>query len=317
MRFQRTSLALCAGIFGVLVLIFALQRPANAQVLYGSMVGTATDPSGAVVPNAGVTATNSGTGQTRTDTTDANGRYNLANLTPGTYSLKVTAKGFRTIDRSGIIITPNTVQRADVQLEVGQATQQVNVSAEAVQLQTDKADTHVEFNSRAVTEMPLGGQRNYQSLINLSPGTTPSSFYNSSIDVPAQNLNTHVNGAAGQTNITKIDGAESINVWLPQYTGYVAPAETIDVVNVTTSAADADQGLAGASSITVVTKSGTNQIHGSAFMFHNDQHLNARNFFLQPDQDKPVGIYNNYGATIGGPIKKDKLFYFVSFDGTT
>jgi hypothetical protein len=204
-----------------------------------------------------------------------------------------------------------------VQLQVGEATQQVNVSAEAVQLQTDKADTHTEITSRAVTTLPLGGQRNYQTLINLSPGTAPSSFYNSSIDVPAQNLNTHVNGAAGQTNITKIDGAESINVWLPQYTGYVAPAETIDVVNVTTSAADADQGLAGASAITVVTKSGTNQIHGSAFIFHNDQHLNARNFFLQPGTDKPVGIYNNYGATIGGPIKKDKLFYFVSFDGTT
>ncbi|HSU61975.1 MAG TPA: TonB-dependent receptor [Bryobacteraceae bacterium] len=281
------------------------------------MVGTATDPSGAVVPNAEVKATNTGTSQTRTDTTDASGRYNLANLVPGTYSLKVTAKGFRTIERSGIIITPNTVQRADVQLQVGQATEQVNVSAEAVQLQTDKADTHTEINSRAVTEMPLGGNRNYQTLINLAPGTTPSTFYNSPTDVPAQPLNTHVNGAAGQTNITKIDGAESINVWLPQYTGYVAPAETVDVVNVTTSAADADQGLAGASAITVVTKSGTNQIHGSAFIFHNDQHLNARNFFLQPGTDKPVGIYNNYGATIGGPFKKDKLFYFVSFDGTT
>jgi hypothetical protein len=249
--------------------------------------------------------------------TDASGRYNLANLVPGTYSLKVAAKGFRTIERSGIIITPNTVQRADVQLQVGQATEQVNVSAEAVQLQTDKADTHTEINSRAVVDMPLGGTRNYQTLINLAPGTTPAAFINSSTDNPSQPLNTHVNGAAGQTNITKIDGAESINVWLPQYTGYVAPAETIDVVNVTTSAADADQGLAGASAITVVTKSGTNQLHGSAFIFHNDQHLNARNFFLQPGTDKPVGIYNNFGATLGGPIKKDKLFYFVSFDGTT
>jgi hypothetical protein len=281
------------------------------------MVGTATDPSGAVVPGATVTATSTGTGQTRSDTTDASGRYSLTNLVPGTYSLNIVAKGFQTIEQAGINITPNTVQRVDLQLQVGSATQQVNVSAEAVQLQTDKADTHTEINSQAVTTMPLGGNRNYQTLINLAPGTTPSTFYNSQTDVPARPLNTHVNGAAGQTNITKIDGAESINVWLPQYTGYVAPAETVDVVNVTTSAADADQGLAGASAITVVTKSGTNQIHGSAFIFHNDQHLNARNFFLQPGQDKPVGIYNNYGATIGGPIKKDKLFYFVSFDGTT
>src|SRR6185437_10009133 len=120
-----------------------------------------------------------------------------------TYSLKVAAKGFRTLERSGIIITPNTVQRADVQLQVGQATEQVNVSAEAVQLQTDKADTHTEITSRAVVDMPLGGTRNYQTLINLAPGTTPAQFINSTTDVPAQPLNTHVNGAAGQTNITK------------------------------------------------------------------------------------------------------------------
>jgi hypothetical protein len=288
-----------------------------SQVLYGSIVGTVTDPSGAVVPGATVTATDVGTGQTRTDTSDQNGRFSLVNLLPDKYSLTVLAKGFRKLEQSSVQVTPNTVNRTDIRLEVGQETEQVNVSAEAIELQTDKADTHTEINSKAVTTMPLGGNRNYQTLINLAPGTTPSIFYNSPTDVPAQPLNTHVNGAAGQTNITKIDGAESINVWLPQYTGYVAPAETIDVVNVTTSAADADQGLAGASSITVVTKSGTNQIHGSAFIFHNDQHLNARNFFLQPGTNKPVGIYNNYGATLGGPIKKDKLFYFVSFDGTT
>ncbi len=88
------------------------------------------------------------------------------------------------------------------------------------------------------------------------------------------------------------------------------------MVNIVTSAADADQGTGGSSSITVVTKSGTNQIHGSAFEFHNDQHLNARNYFLQPGTSIPVGIYNNYGGTLGGPIKKDKIFYFASFDGT-
>ncbi len=294
-----------------------IQSQAYSQVLYGSIVGTVTDPSGAVVPGAAVTATDVATGQTRTDTTDQSGRFSLLNLLPDKYNLTVLAKGFRKLEQTNLGVTPNTVNRSDLRLEVGQETEQVNVSAQAVELQTDKADTHTEINSQSVTEMPLGGNRNYQTLINLAPGTTPSTFYNSPTDVPAQPLNTHVNGGNGQTNITKIDGAESINVWLPQYTGYVAPAETIDVVNVTTSAADADQGLAGASSITVVTKSGTNQIHGSAFIFHNDQHLNARNFFLQPDQSKPVGIYNNYGGTIGGPIKKDKLFYFVSFDGTT
>jgi Carboxypeptidase regulatory-like domain/TonB dependent receptor len=312
---RRVLSGLCVGL-GLALYAGGPARLAG-QVLYGSIVGTVTDPSGAVVPNSAITVTNTGTSQTRSDTTDGNGRYNVTNLVPGTYTVSAVTSGFRQLDQSNVTVTPGAVTRIDLQLQVGQASEKVNVSAQAVELQTDKADTHTEITSKAVTDMPLGGNRNYQTLINLAPGTTPGNFYNSNTDVPGEPLNTHVNGAAGQTNITKIDGAESINVWLPQYTGYMAPAETVDVVNVTTSAGDADQGLAGASSVTVVTKSGTNQLHGSAFIFHNDQHLNARNFFLQPGQDKPVGIYNNYGATLGGPIKKDKLFYFVSFDGTT
>ena len=302
----------------MLAFCFSVGLPgANAQVLSGSIVGTVTDPSGAIVPNSAITVTNTGTSQTRADKTDANGRYNITNLPPATYTVTAITTGFREVDQSNVTVTPGVVTRIDLQLQVGQASEKVDVSAQAIQLQTDKADTHTEINSKSVTDMPLGGNRNYQTLINLAPGTTPATFYNSNLDVPGQNLNTHVNGGNGQTNVTKIDGAESVNVWLPQYTGYTAPAETIDVVNVTTSSADADQGLAGSSSITVVTKSGTNQLHGSAFIFHNDQHLNARNFFLQPGTDKPVGNYNNYGGTIGGPIKKDKLFYFISFDGTT
>jgi hypothetical protein len=159
----------------------------------------------------------------------------------------------------------------------------------------------------------LGGFRNYQALIDLVPGATPSTFQNSITDTPGRALRTNINGGNAQTNITQIDGAESINVWLPHHVGYVVPAEDVDVVNVTTSASDADQGLAGVSAITVVTKSGTNEIHGSAFEFNNNQHLDARNFFAT---DKPVSIYNNYGGTMGGAIRKNKLFYFGSFDGT-
>ncbi len=164
--------------------------------------------------------------------------------------------------------------------------------------------------------MPLGGQRSYQTLVNLTPGATPGRFGNSVTDNPGAPLLSNINGGNAQTNVTRVDGAESVNVWLPQYPGYVAPAETIDTVNIVTSSADADQGLSGASAITVVTKSGTNEFHGSAFEFHNNQHLNARNFFLSPTTPKPVGIYNNYGATLGGPILKNKVFFFVAFDGT-
>jgi hypothetical protein len=302
-----------------LMCCFALvvsRQTLKAQVLYGSLVGTVTDQSGAVVPGATVTATETQTGLVRTDTSDASGRYNIVNALPGTYSIAVSASGFKKFEQTNVTVTPNVVTRTDVHLEVGQASESVTVSAEATALQTDKADTHTEITGRAVANLPLGGQRNYQTLINLAPGAMPGAFVNSSTDVPAQSLTTHINGANQQTNVTKIDGAESINLWLPQYAGYNTSAETVDVVNVTTGSADADQGLAGSSAITVVTKSGTNEIHGSAFEFHNNQHLNARNFFLPSSQAKPVGIYNNYGGTLGGPIVKNKLFYFGSFDGT-
>ncbi len=299
-----------------ILLTASLNFNLHAQAIYGSIVGTVSDQSGAVAPGVLVTATNAGTGQAKTDTTDQSGRYTIQNLQPGTYKIDMDAKGFRRVEQTGIIVTPNTISRADQSLQIGQATEQVNISAAATLLQTDKADTHSEISSKQIREIPLGGQRSYQTLINLTPGSLPASFNNSVTDNPASPLNTHINGGPGQTNTTRIDGASSVNIWLPQYAGYNTSAETVDVVNVVTSAADADQGLAGASSITVVTKSGTNTLHGSAFLFHNDQHLNARNFFLSPSVAKPVGIYNNYGGTLGGPIMKNKLFYFVSFDGT-
>jgi len=195
-------------------------------------------------------------------------------------------------------------------------TEQVTVQAEVSQIQTDKADTHTTISSQAISQMPLAGYRNYQSLMNLVPGATPTRFQNSLTDTPGRSLQTNVNGTNANNNVTRIDGAASINVWLPHHAGYVVPEEMVGEVNVTTSAADAEQGFAGGASITVVTKTGTNSLHGSAFEFHDDQHLKARNFFLLPTQQKPISIYNNYGGTLGGPIIKNKLFYFFSYDAT-
>ncbi len=213
-------------------------------------------------------------------------------------------------------MTPNVVSRIDVHLEIGQTSEQVTISADAAQLQTDKADTHSEISTKAITNMPLPGYRNYQSLLNLVPGATPARFQNSATDTPGRSLATNVNGTNANNNVTRIDGASSVNLWLPHHTGYVMPEEMVDSVNVTTSAGDAQQGFAGGAAITVVTKSGTNEMHGSAFEFHDNQHLKARNFFQAPGVDKPLSIYNNFGGTVGGPILKNKLFYFFSYDGT-
>jgi hypothetical protein len=247
---------------------------------------------------------------------DAEGRYSFGNVLPGRYNVKVTAPGFRTTLENDFEVTPTVVARINVKLEVGQLADQVTVDANVALLQTDKADTHSEINAKQIANLPIGGYRNYQTLINLVPGAEPASFQNSITDSPMRSLRTNINGGNANTNVTRIDGAASVNLWLPHHTGYVAPEETVETVNVTTGSADAEQGLAGASAITLVTKSGTNDIHGSAFEFHDDQHLKARNFFQGYGTPIPISIFNNYGATVGGKIIRNKLFYFLSFDGT-
>ncbi len=288
----------------------------NAQVLYGSVVGQLEDASGGAIPNATIVLTNKDTGKTYEDKTDAVGRYNIGNILPGTYELKASSTGFKTQSRTGLIVTANTVSRLDVRMEVGNLSDQVTVTADATQLQTDKADTHTELNAKQVANIPLPGYRNYQSLINLVPGATPAGFQNSATDTPGRSLTTNINGTNRNNNTTRIDGAASVNLWLPHHAGYVTPAEMVDVVNITTTAPDAEQGMAGGAAVTVLTKSGTNQVHGSLFEFHDNQHLKSRNFFQPVGVDKPLSIYNNYGGTIGGPIVKNKLFFFYSFDGT-
>lgn len=299
----------------LLMLAFTV-APVAAQVLYGTIVGLVEDPSGSVIAGAKVTASNNATGLTYEGTTDANGQFTILNVQPGTYEVKLSQQGFKGQTKTGVNVTPNVITRSNFRLEVGSLTEQITVQAEAVTLQADKADTHTEISAKLVKDMPLPGFRNYQSLINLVPGATPAAFQNSITDTPGRSLRTNINGTNANNNVTRIDGAASVNLWLPHHAGYVMPAEMLETVNVTTSAADAEQGMAGGSAITLVTKSGTNEFHGSAFWYHDNQRLRARNFFFTPTTVKPVSIFNNFGGTIGGPIKKNKLFFFYSYDNT-
>jgi hypothetical protein len=292
-------------------------RPASAQVLYGSLVGTIQDQSGAVVPKAEITITNKGTGLTRTTAADDAGRFSLLNIMAGTYDLKVSAPGFRTSTKTDIEISINTVIRADMRLEVGAVSEQVTVAATAAVLQTDKSDVRHEITAAAITQLPLPFYRNYQSLIDLVPGATPSAFQNAVVDTPARSLTTNINGTARNNNNTLVDGAANTFIWLPHHTYYVQPVESIETVNVSTGSFDAEQGMAGGAAITVATKSGTNEVHGVAFWFHNNQHLNSSTQYMRTSAYvKPLSILNQGGGTLGGPVIKNKLFYFGSYERT-
>ena len=152
--------------------------------------------------------------------------------------------------------------------------------------------------------------------MNLVPGATPAQFQNAEIDTPGRSLRTWVNGTQPNSNATRIDGAVSVNIWLPHHVGYVQPAETIETVNVSTNSFDAEYGMAGGAASTVITKSGTNDVRGSAFWFGNHDELNANTLLQQrvrPAQGSAQPATST-AARVGGPVVHNKLFYFGSFE---
>jgi hypothetical protein len=300
----------------VLAACFAA-APASAQELYGSIVGVVRDGTGAFVPGATVTVVNRDTNLTKDTTTGAEGSYRILNIIPGPYDVKVTLQGFRDVSRPNVPVTIGQIARVDVNMELASVSETVMVIGESPLLQTDKSDVHTQIRSTELTSMPLNRYRNFQGLLNLAPGTTPMAFGNAETDTPARSLATNVNGQANTNNSTRTDGATNMNIWLPNHVMYVSPAETIETVDVSTSSFDAEQGMAGGAAVTVITKSGTNNFRGSAIEYFNSDKLNAKPFYFgtgaAPDK-LPVKT-NNYGATLGGPVRRDRVFFFGSFEG--
>jgi carboxypeptidase family protein len=293
-------------------------HPLHAQVLYGSVTGTITDQSGAVVPNAQVTITNEGTGLKRQTTTDSSGSYRVLDLPQGSYTIEVAATGFKPLKVTNVSVAIGQVNGKDLQLQVGTTTQEVTVLESAITLQTQKADVHTEISSYAVENLPLSTYRNFQSAELLTPGVfsnsgISNSYPNSIADTPERSFEINSTGLPGHDNTTRVDGATNIFIWLPDHMLIVPPQESIAEVNVQTANYDVEKGLTAGAAMDVVTKSGTNAFHGSLYAFHTDNALNAKNWY---DHSNNTGILNNDGVTIGGPIKKNKLFFFANWDGT-
>lgn len=307
MRWRRLTLVVLVGA--------ALAAPALAQVLYGTLVGTVEDPSGGVLPGAAIAVTNTLTGLKRATTTDGRGDYRLADLPPGTYELTVTQAGFAVYRRTGIVAPVNAVVRVNVQMRLGEAAESVTVAATTAALQTDRADVSTEIGRRELTDLPVAGFRNYQSLFKLVPGFTPPAGAHSLAGNPAGALVTNVNGTSYSNNNTRIDGVSATYLWLPHIAAYVPPLESIGAVNIVTGSYDAEQGFVGGAVVSVDVKSGANQFHGSAFNYHTNSRFRARNFFFPPDSKQAKNIVNQFGATLGGPVVKNRLLFFVSYEG--
>jgi carboxypeptidase family protein/TonB-dependent receptor-like protein len=317
---KRVAVALCSLACIALVLALSLPPKAEAQVLYGSIVGNVKDPSGAAVPRATITLTNKATNLTREAVTDESGGYSLTDLPTGTYTLKISQPGFKTFEQTEVTVSLNSVNRVDITLQVGEVSETVTITGEAAILQTETSEVHADLVATELENLPVPLGRNYQQIFKALPGFSPPVNSHSIPTNPARSLEFNVNGTSDNQNNTRVDGVSTYNVLLPHVVSYIPTLESLQEVNIVTNSFDAEQGLAGGAAINLQTKTGTNQMHGSLFEYHSDNHLKA-----WPDQiddpelnvgNKPKLVYNQFGGTAGGAIKKDKLFYFVSYEGT-
>ncbi|MEK7409082.1 MAG: TonB-dependent receptor, partial [Acidobacteriota bacterium] len=263
--------------------------------------------------------TNDATGLKRQATTDDTGLYRILDLPQGTYTIEVSASGFRSLRKTNVIVVIGQVNAQDLQLVVGAPTQEVTVQGSVAVLQTQKADVHTEITSHAITNLPLNVYRNFQAVTLLTPGVfsvsaIADSYPNGLASGPERSMSIYSNGLPSRINNTRIDGATSLNAWLPDHVLIIPPQETIQEVNVQTATYGVEKGLTAGAATDVVTKSGTNDLHGSLYAFHTNDALVARNFYdFNPKKAKRV--HNNDGAALGGPIKKNKLFFFANWDG--
>ncbi|MFN7948105.1 MAG: TonB-dependent receptor [Blastocatellia bacterium] len=294
-------------------LLLWLAGTGAAQAIKGTLLGNVTDSSGAAAASASVTITETRTGVSNTTTANADGYYVFSNLQDGVYRVEATAQGFRKVIRDNIEVKVNTTLRIDLALEVGAVTDTVTITTEAPLLQTDRADTGRLIEAKQVAELPLGNNRNFQNLLVTVPGATRPTRPHSEFFNPQDSLESKVNGQSRLSNNFQIEGVDD-NHRTGLLTVLIPAADAIETVSIATSNFDAEFGRAGGAVSNVTLKSGTNDLHGSAFIFGNNDNTLANGFFTRR---KAATHYRQYGFTLGGPIIKNKLFFFGDYQRTS
>jgi Carboxypeptidase regulatory-like domain/TonB-dependent Receptor Plug Domain len=285
----------------------------------GALTGTITDPTGAVVTGATVTLTSVDTGQARTTMTMTDGTYQFTLLAPGNYRVRIEAPGFKPVEIPSATVSVTETAVLNRALEVGTQTQSVTVEGEVEAIQTTSSALGTVMNSATTTEIPLN-TRNYTNLLSFSAGVAGNVSNATTLGTGATNMN--VNGAASNQNTYAQDGV-TINNWNgvtgvsegQQFGAFAMPnPDAIAEFKIQTSSYDASFGRNPGANVNVVTKSGTNNFHGDVFEFFRNTVLNANSWLLnRQGVAKPALNSNIYGGTVGGPIKKDKLFFFTSY----
>jgi hypothetical protein len=289
----------------------------QAQVLYGTIVGNVTDASGAVIVGANVTATQIATNIVHTTKTNSTGAYSIPNLTSGDYRISISKEGFQEFRVPSVALAFNATARVDATIGVGTAKEVVTVNAEAAQLQTDRSDVKQEIEKQELLDIPQPS-RTYQGLLSTVAGVLPPGV-SAGGTVGTNNVDRAMtiqsNGSSQSATVVRIEGVDATQPWIPYRASLVPSVEAIDTVSMVTGSADSSQTLASGATVNVSLKSGTNDLHGSGYWYHQDNLWAARPYF-NPTSNGPLpkSIDNDFGGTAGGPILKDKLFYFGSYE---
>ncbi|HYT21698.1 MAG TPA: carboxypeptidase-like regulatory domain-containing protein, partial [Candidatus Polarisedimenticolia bacterium] len=309
-------------IFALVTAVSCFHAPRmSAQAVYGSILGTVTDPQGAAVAGAKVTVVNQRKGTSDTTTTNQDGNYSVTHLVPDSYSVRVEAPGFKVSQQKDVIVSADAGSRVDLQFVVGGTSETVEVTAEAPQLKTDRADVAVSFNEKYVEDVPILN-RNFTQLQLLAPGSQKIvGWSHAATENPQGGQQIFTQGQHFSGTGFELDGTDNQDPIL----GIIVVNPNLDAVTeakVALQNYDAEFGKAVASLVTAQTKSGSNDIHGSGFWYRRTDALQARDPFAQSTKDPLTGRFipnsrwQQFGGTVGGPIIKDKLFFFGDYQGT-
>ena len=310
--------------FGFLALILGLLAGtlAGAQTFRGTILGTVTDASGGSVPGATVTVRNADTGLVRTTETQADGSYRVPELPIGTYDVTIEKSSFRNFAAKGVQVSVAAERVVDATLEVGAVREQVVVSGEDLpQIETTSNTLGGTLTQQTVKDLPING-RDYTKLIYLNPGVAGSP--DQITDSPGSFGEFSMNGARGRSNNYLLDGTDMNDGYrndpaINQGGVFATPSAVLPIDAVSDlrvlSNFEPEYGRNSGAVVNIVTKSGTNQFHGSAFEYFRNDALDARNFFNTPDQPKAPFHNNQFGGSLGGPIVRDKTFFFVDYEG--
>lgn len=312
---MRSAIRTVGQVCAVMILILVLGSVQSwAQLDTGSIAGVVQDKSGAVVSGAAVKVTNAKTGRTWAAKTGSIGEYSVIGLPVGPYKVEVSHAGFKTGVVSNIELHPAETPRADVTLDVGASGETVNVSADAATVNTTTSESGATIDSKSVTNLPLNG-RDFTSLIALVPGSvTTGQFGQNSLggfETSLAGVNVLLDGA----DATRIDvNATSTQLGRQESRISRASVDSIQEFKVLSGVYSAEYGRSTGDVVNVITKSGGNALHGTVFEFFRNNALDANNYFAKKGEDTPLHM-NQFGGNLSGPIKKDKLFFFVNYEG--